>query len=98
MCIRDSTVIDNRARARIKSDTVQLSPFQDDDDIDLEDVCDNDTPNLDIATIQVIAALWSDLDFSEDSIPTDVIQIVINSITSQAITPTEQALGKFTRR
>ena len=27
-----------------------------------------------------------------------MIQIVTNSITSQAITPTEQALGKFTRR
>ena len=44
-----------------------------------------------------IAALRSDLDFSEDSIPTDIILTVINSITPQAITPAEQAIGKFTR-
>ena len=92
------TIIDDRARTRVKSDTVKLSPFQDDDDIDLEDVCDNDTPDLDITTIWVITTLCSGLDFSEDNIPTGVIQIVINSITSQTITPAEQALGKFTRR
>ena len=92
------TVIDNRACAVVKSDTVKLSPFQDADDIDLEDVYDNDALNLDIATIQAIAALRSSLDFLEDTIPTDVIQIVINSVTLQAITLAEQALGKFTHR
>ena len=61
-------------------------------------MCDNGTPNLDVATTRVIAALCSGLDFSEDRIPTDVILIVINSITSQAITPAEQTLGKFTCR
>ena len=84
--------------ARVKYDTVKLSPFQDNDDIDPEDVCDNDAPNLDIATIQAIAALCSGLDFSNVKFPTDVIQIIINSITSQAITPAEQVLGKFTCR
>ena len=68
------------------------------DDIDLEDICDNDTPNLDIPTIRANAALQSGLDFSEDSISADFIQVVLNSITSQVITPAEQALGKFTRR
>ena len=94
------TVVDDLAHTRVKSDTVKLSPFQDDDDIDLEDVCDNDTPDLDIATIRAIAALCSGLDFSvsENSILTDLILIIINSITSQAITPAEQALGKFTCR
>ena len=92
------TIIDDHAHTRVKSDTVKLSPFQDDDDIDLEDVCDNDTPDLDIATIQASADLRYGLDVSEDSIPTDVILIIINSITSQAITPAEQALGKFTCR
>ena len=56
------------------------------------------TPDLDITTIRAIATLQYELDFSEDSISTDFIQVVINSITSQAVTPTEQALGKFTRR
>ena len=65
--------------------------------MDLEDICDNDTPDLDIATIRAITALKSGLDFSEDSISTD-FQVVISSITSQAITPAEQALGKFTRQ
>ena len=74
------------------------SHFQGDDVTGLEDVCDDDIPDLDIATIRAIAALCSGLDFSEDSIPTDVILIVINSITSQAITPGDQALGKFTHR
>ena len=72
-----------------------ISSFQDDDNIDLEDACDSDAPDLDIATICTIAALRSGLDFSEDSITTDVIQIVINLITSQAITCAEQDLGKF---
>ena len=40
----------------------------------------------------------SGLDFSEASIPAGIILTVINSITSQVITPAEQALGKFTRR
>ena len=50
-------------------------------------MCDNDAPDLIIATVLVIATLRSGLDFFEDSIPTDVIQIVINSITLQAIIP-----------
>ena len=36
-------------------------------------------------------------DFSEESIPTEIMLTVINSITSQAITPAEKALDKFTR-
>ena len=92
------TVVDDRAQSRVQSDTVKLSPFQDVDDIDLEDICKYDTPDLDITTIRAIAALKSGLDFSEDSISTDFIQVVISSITSQAVTPAEQALGKFTRR
>ena len=57
--------------------------------MDLEDRCDSDTPDLDITTTCAIAVLYSGLDFSEDSITTDVIQAVINSITTQAITPTK---------
>ena len=90
------TVVDNRARARVKSDTIKLSPLQDDDDMVLENICDSDTPDLDITIIRAIAALCSGLDFSEENIISDVIQTVINSITSQKITPAEQALGKFT--
>ena len=35
-------------------------------------------------------------DFSEESIPTELIQIVINDIRSKAATPAEQAIGNFT--
>ena len=92
-----ATVVDDRAHVHIKSDTVKLSPFQDNNNIDLEDVCDSDIPDLDITTI-TIATLCSGLNFLEGSITSDVIQTVIYSITSQAIIPAEQALGKFTRR
>ena len=67
------TVDDDRAQSRVQSNTVKLSPFQDVDDIDLEVIWDNDTPDLDITTIRAIAALKSGLDFSEDSISTDFI-------------------------
>ena len=67
------------------------------EDIAFEDICDDDAPQLDIVTLSAIAALHSGLNFSKESIPTDIILTVINSITSQAITPAEQVLGKFTR-
>lgn len=48
-------------------------------------------------TIRAFATLYSGLYFSEEiSISTDIRQTVICLITSQAITPYEQALGKFT--
>ena len=80
----------------IESNTVKLTLFQDDIDMDFEDVCDGKAPKLDLQTIQEISALCSCLDFSEERISSDLIQRVINSITSQAITPDEQALRKFT--
>ena len=53
-------------------------------------------PDLDIVSLRIVATLRSDLDFSEESIPTNILLPIINSITSQAITPAKQALGKFT--
>ena len=92
------TVTDDRAQPRVDPGTAKLSPFQDVEDIEFEDIYDDDAPQLDIVTLRAIAALRSGLDFSEESIPTDIMLTVINSITSQSITPAEQALGKFTRR
>ena len=92
------TVTDHRAKSRVDPGTSKLSPFQDIEDIDFEDICDDDAPQLDIVTLRAISALRSGLDFFADSIFTDVMLTVINSITSQAITPAEQALGKFTCR
>ena len=90
------TVTDHCAQSCVDPDTTKISPFQDVEDIEFEDICDDDYPQLDIVTLRAIAGLRSGLDFSEDSTPTDIILTVINSITSQAITPAEQALGKFT--
>ena len=90
------TITDDRAQSRVDPDTAKLSPFQDVEDIDFKDICDDNAPQLDVVTLRAIAALRSGLDFSEESIPTDVILTVINLITSQAITPAKQALGKFT--
>ena len=67
------TTIDDRARTCVKSDTVKLSQFQDDDDMDLEDMRNSDAPDLDITTIQAIAALRSSLAFSEESITSDIV-------------------------
>ena len=79
-------------------DTAKLSLFQDVEDIDFDNVCDDNAPQLDIVSLQAISALRSGLDFSADSISTDIMLTVINSITFEAITPAEQALGKFTCR
>ena len=66
------------------------------EDIDFENICDDDAPDLNIFSLRAIAALRLGLDFSKESIPTNIFLTAINSITSQAITPVEQALGKFT--
>ena len=92
------TVTDNHAQSWVDPDTAKLSLFQDVEDIEFEDICDDDTPQLDIVTLRAIAALRSGLDFSEESIPTDIKSTIINLITSQVITPAKQALEKFTRR
>ena len=91
------TVTNHPGQSRVDPDTVKLSPFQDVEDIEFEDICNDDYPQLDIVTLRAISALRSGLDFSEASIPTGIIINVINSITSQAINPAEQVLGKFTR-
>ena len=91
------TVTDHCTQSCVDPDTVKLSLFQEVKDIKFEDIRNDDYPQLDIVTLQAIAALRSSLDFSEDSILTDIMLTVIDSITSQAITPVEQALGKFTR-
>ena len=92
------TVTNDITQSQVHSDTAKLSTFQDVEDIKLKDICVDDAPDLDIITLRDIASLRSGLDFSEESIPTDNILTVINSITSQAVTPAEHALGKFTRR
>ena len=92
------TVTNDRAKFCVYSCTAKLSPFQDVEDIELEDICDDDVPQLDIVSLWAISSLFLGLDFSADSISTDIMLTVINSITSEAITPAEQALGTFTRR
>ena len=63
-----------------------------------EDNMNEHTPTLSINSLRAIAAAPNThLDFSEESIPTERIQIMINAIRSKAVTPAEQALGHFTR-
>ena len=89
------TVTDEHAQTRVHPDTTKLSPFQDVKDIEFEDICDDDAPDLDIIIFCTITSLRSGLDFSDDIIPTDIILTIINSITSQAVTPTKEALGNL---
>ena len=72
------TVTDNCAQSQADPDTVKLSPFQDVEVIEFEDMCDDDAPNLDIASLCAIATLQSGLDFSEEIIPTYIILTIIN--------------------
>ena len=53
---------------------------------------------MNINPICAINSLQSWLDFSEESISIDIIMTVIKSITSQIVTPANQALRKFTYR
>jgi len=54
---------------------------------------------LSLADIRCISAIrYPHLDFSESSLPTEEMEMVIQAIQSQAITPAEQAIGRFTRR
>jgi len=52
-----------------------------------------------LADIRCISAIrYPHLDFSESSLSTKEMEMVIQAIQSQAITPVEQAIGRFTRR
>ena len=56
---------------------------------------------LSIDDIRAIAALkphrkYSHIDMSPEAISTEMIQLCINTLTSDAVTPEEQTLGYFT--
>ena len=97
MIIQHLTVTDDHTQSQLDPDTAKISQFQDVEDIKFKNICDDDASQVDIVTLCAIAALLSSPDFSKEIIPTDIILIVINSITLQAITPAEQDLGKFAR-
>jgi len=50
-----------------------LSSFQDVEHIELEDICDDDVPQLDIVILRTIADLRSGLDLSKENIPINII-------------------------
>jgi len=52
-----------------------------------------------LADVRCISAIrYPHLDFSESSLSTEEMETVMQAIQSQAITPAEQAIGRFTRR
>ena len=65
--------------------------------------CEEHEHVLTIDDIRAIASLqrtWKEkenIDMSEDAIPTEIIKLIINTLSSDAITPEEQQLGYFTR-
>ena len=68
-----------------------------DDGLVIDD--DDHVPTISVADIRSIASiLHPDCDFSDRQISNEEIGIVINAISSDAITPEEHALGSFTRR
>ncbi len=55
--------------------------------------------SLSIADLHAIASVrYPELDFSEEAYPTEIAELAINAIRSEATTPEEAALGRFTRR
>jgi len=54
---------------------------------------------LSLANIRCISAIrYPHLDFSESSLSTEEMEMVMQAIQSQAVTPAEQAIGRFTGR
>ena len=53
---------------------------------------------LNIESIRAITAITTGLGFSEAEIPHEMIHIAINTLTSDAITPEEEAMGHFIRK
>ena len=51
------TVTDNYAQSCVDPDTAKLSPFSEVEDIEFEDMCNDDAPQIDIATLCAIATL-----------------------------------------
>jgi len=59
----------------------------------------NHQHQLSLADVRSISAIrYPHLDFSESSISTEEMEMVMQVIQSQAITPAEQSVGRFTRR
>ena len=54
---------------------------------------------LSLAGARCISAIcYPHLDFSESSLSTEEMEMVTQAIQSQAVTPAEQAIGRFTGR
>ena len=49
--------------------------------------------------IRAIASIrFTDMDMTEDAIPSEMIKVCINTLNSDHMTPEEQSLGYFTRK
>ena len=59
---------------------------------------DEHVVKMDIEMIRDIAALNTGMDCSEDRVSNEMIRMSINTLSSDAITPEEAALGTFTRK
>ena len=53
---------------------------------------------LTVETIQSIASLRFNVDISTEDVPIEMIQIAINTLQSDSITPKEAVIGHFIRR
>ena len=53
---------------------------------------------LTIETIRSITSLRFNVDISTEDVPIEMMQIVINTLQSNSITPKEATIGHFTRR
>lgn len=59
---------------------------------------DEYTPSLSVEDICFIASIWNDnIDMSEDTIPSKIIKICINTLNSDHMTPEQESLGHFTQ-
>ena len=59
---------------------------------------DEHVVKMDIEMIRDIAALNTEMDCSEDRVSNEMIRMSINTLSSDAITPEEAALGTFNRK
>ena len=58
---------------------------------------DEHIPSLSVKDIKAITSIrYTDLDMTEDAIPSEMIKVCINTLNSDHMTPEEQSLGYFT--
>ena len=82
----------------LKSDNIcPIQLVKEEEIIPTEDSYDEHVAELNVEMIQAISSLKFGTDMDEDKLPTEVLNLAINTLSSNSMTPEEEKLGSFTR-